>query len=99
MLWVCFAAFRTGSLIQAHGVFKKKTNCADTLRDNLKNSALSLVLGHRWVLQQDNDPKLERAALRPDFNPTENLWKVLKVNVRAQKIHNLDQLEQFAMED
>lgn len=35
----------------------KKINYADTLRDNLKNYALSLILGHRWVLQQDNDPE------------------------------------------
>lgn len=71
LLWGCFAALGTGSLIQGHGVFKEKANYADTLRDNLKNSALSLVLGHRLVLQQDNDLKQGQGHQEPGVSCAE----------------------------
>ena len=56
----------------------------------------------KLVQQFLNDTKtkvLEWPAQNPDFNPIENLWWVLKVNVHTRKPRNLDQLEQSAMEE
>ncbi|KAJ4920159.1 hypothetical protein JOQ06_026273 [Pogonophryne albipinna] len=91
------------------------SNYVDILRDNMNKSALSLRLGRRWVFQHDNDPKhtsnlvqqflkdtktkvLEWPAQSPDLKPIE-ICRVLKVNVHARRPRNLDQLEQFAMEE
>ena len=56
MLWGCFAASGTGSLVRVHGIIKNE-NYVDILRDNMQKSARSLALGRRWAFQQDNDPK------------------------------------------
>lgn len=52
----CFAASVTGSLVRVHGIMKKEIY-VDILRENMQKSDRSLGLGHRWVFQQDNDPK------------------------------------------
>ena len=48
MLWGCFAASGTGSLVRVHGIMKKE-NDLEILRDNMQKFARSLALGRRWV--------------------------------------------------
>ncbi|KAG2455820.1 TCB1 transposase, partial [Polypterus senegalus] len=56
MLWGCFSAAGTGRLVRIKG----KMSAAmyrDILNENLLQSALDLILGRRFIFQQDNDPK------------------------------------------
>ncbi|KAL0203674.1 hypothetical protein M9458_001692, partial [Cirrhinus mrigala] len=61
--------------------------CRDICDENLLQSALDLRLGHRFIFQQDNNPKhtakITRECLRdnPDLNLIENLWRDLKMAV------------------
>lgn len=67
----------------------------------MQKSAHSRGLVHRWLWQQDNDRKHQgyqnQDPQRP--NPTENLWRALKMNVHAWKLCSLDQLERSAREE
>jgi hypothetical protein len=49
MLWVCFAAGRTGAF------HKRMENYVDILKQHLKTSVRKF--GHKWVFQMDNDPQ------------------------------------------
>jgi hypothetical protein len=56
MLWCCFSAEGTGSLVRIEG----KVNGAKyrgILYENLLKSAQDLRLGQRFTFQQDNNPK------------------------------------------
>ena len=56
MLWECFAAGGTGALHKIDGIMAEK-NYVDILKQHLKTGVRKLKLGHKWVLQMDNDPK------------------------------------------
>ena len=56
MLWGCFSAAGTGTLVRIEG----KMNGAkykEILDENLFQRAQDLRLGQRFTFQQDNDPK------------------------------------------
>ncbi|KAK3530952.1 hypothetical protein QTP70_006498 [Hemibagrus guttatus] len=66
-----------------------------------------------WTYRQDNDGASGQAMVQgqqhkcsgvepsqnPDLNPIENLWRELKIRVRAKKPSNLQQLGAFAREE
>lgn len=56
MLWGCFSSSGTGNLVKVQGIMKKD-DYIRILRENGKESADKLQLGHNWTYQQDNDPK------------------------------------------
>ncbi|KAI4901976.1 hypothetical protein NFI96_005910 [Prochilodus magdalenae] len=57
MLWGCFSAHGTGRL---HCIKERMTGAmyCEILGNNLLPSVRALKMGHGWVLQHDNDPKL-----------------------------------------
>lgn len=56
MLWGCFSASGTGNLVKIEGIMKKE-QYEKILKENLKQSALKMGLGRRFIFQHDNDPK------------------------------------------
>ena len=56
MLWGCFSAAGTGNLVRVERVMKKE-QYEKILKENLKQSAVKVGLGRRFVFQHDNDPK------------------------------------------
>ena len=107
MLWGCFSAAGTGNLVRVEKVMKKE-QYEKILKGNLKQSAVKVGLGRRFVFQHDNDPKhtsyllkakITTPAQSPDQNPIEHLWGELKSRVHARKPSHLQQLEQFAKEE
>ena len=56
MLWGCFAARGTSALPKINGIMSEE-NDVDILKQHLKTSFRKLKLGHKWVVQIDNDPK------------------------------------------
>ena len=52
----CFSANGPGNLITVNGT-KKIEQYMRILKDNIRQSAEKLGLGHQWTFQQDNDPK------------------------------------------
>ena len=115
MLWGCFSAARTGTLVRMEG----KMNAAmyrDILDEKLPQSALDLRLGRRFIFQRDNDPKhttkilkewlqdnsvnvLEWPSQSPDLNPIEHLWRDLKMAVHQRFPSNLMDLERCCKEE
>lgn len=67
-----------------HGI-EKKENQDDISKDNMKNSAASLTLGHRRVFEQRND--LEHTATL-----VQNFLKDIKMKV-LQRHNSVDNLE------
>ncbi|KAG2461940.1 TC1A transposase, partial [Polypterus senegalus] len=115
MLWGCFSAAGTGSLVSIKG---KRTAATyrDILDENLLQSALDLRLGQRFIFQQGNDPKhtakiskewlqdnsekvLEWPSQCPDLNPIEHLWRDLKMAVQRRFPSNLMELERCCKEE
>lgn len=56
MLWGCFSASGTRSLIKVEGIMKKE-EYVKILKENLKQSSEKLGQGRRSVFQHDNHPK------------------------------------------
>jgi len=56
LLWGCFSASGTGNLVKVEGIMKKE-GYVKILKENLKQSAAKVGLGHRFVFQHDNNPK------------------------------------------
>jgi hypothetical protein len=52
MLWGCFSAAGTGSLVRIKGVQYR-----EMLDENLLQSTQDLRLGQRFIFQQEHDPK------------------------------------------
>lgn len=73
MLWGCFSASGTGNLVRVEGIMKKE-QYVKILQENLKQSAVKLGLGRRFVFQHDNDPKHTSALVK-------NYLHKAKVNV------------------
>jgi hypothetical protein len=60
MLWGCFSAAGTGNLVWVEGIVKKE-QYEKILKENLKQSAVKLGVGRRFVLQHNNNPKHTRS--------------------------------------
>uniref|UniRef100_A0A3Q2VWR3 Sleeping Beauty transposase HTH domain-containing protein n=1 Tax=Haplochromis burtoni TaxID=8153 RepID=A0A3Q2VWR3_HAPBU len=70
-----------------------RKNYVDILKENLQKSAHSLGLGHRWVFQQDNDPKHASKLQLEQFETCANLVKTYSkrlLSVVAQKGYSID---------
>uniref|UniRef100_A0A8C4T6J2 Transposase n=1 Tax=Erpetoichthys calabaricus TaxID=27687 RepID=A0A8C4T6J2_ERPCA len=111
MLWGCFSAAGTGRLVRIKG---KMTAAMyrDILDENLLHSALELILGRRFIFQQDNDPKhtakISKEWLQdnsvnvlewPSQSPDLNLWRDLKMAVHRRFPSNLMELERCCKEE
>lgn len=80
----------------------------DIVRDYLIHGAKRLY-GREWYLAIDNGSchkgqavailtnevptKLDWPSRSPDLNPIENLWALLKLNIRKRQPQDLDELE------
>lgn len=115
MLWGCFSAAGTGSLVRIEGVMDSK-KYIQILEENVQTSVRKLRLGRRYYFQQDNDPKhcakitkewfqkkkvkvLDWPSQSPDLNPIEHLWRDLKIAVHKRLPSNLQELEKFCKEE
>ena len=56
MFWGCSSAAGTGNRVRVEGVMKKE-QYEKILKENMKQSAVKVGLGHRFEFQHDNDPK------------------------------------------
>ena len=85
----------------------KKEQYEKIWQENLKQSAVKMALGHRFVCQHDNDPKYTSSLIKnylqkfPDLwlNPIEYLWGELKRRVQARNPSNLKALKEYAKEE
>lgn len=115
MLWACFAASGTGALQKVNGIMKKEDylqilqeNLKSSARrlglgrswvfqqDNDPKHTSKVV--KEW-LNQARIKVLEWPSQSPDLNPIENMWTVLKKQVRVRKPTNLVELHQFCQEE
>ena len=73
-LWGCFSAAGTGHLVRVERIIMKKEQYAKILQENLKQSAVKLGLGRRFVFQHDNHTKHTSLLVK-------NYLRKAKVNV------------------
>ncbi|KAK3509146.1 hypothetical protein QTP70_020257, partial [Hemibagrus guttatus] len=59
----------------------------------------SLPVVQVTLLRNNNINALEWPSQSPDLNPIENLWRELKIRVRARKPYNLQELGAFVKEE
>ena len=115
MLWGCFSAAGTGSLVR----IEEKMNGAkyrETLDENLLQIDQDLRLGRRLTFQQDNDHKhtakttqewlqdkslnvLEWSSQIPDLNRIAHLWRDLKIAIQRHSPSNLTELHRICREE
>uniref|UniRef100_A0AAZ3RDC3 Tc1-like transposase DDE domain-containing protein n=1 Tax=Oncorhynchus tshawytscha TaxID=74940 RepID=A0AAZ3RDC3_ONCTS len=111
MLWGCFSAAGTGSLVRIEG----KMNGAK-YREILLQNAEDFRLGQSFTFQQDNNPKhtaktmqewlwekslnfVEWPSQSPDLNPIEDISRDLKIAVQRWSPSNLTELERICREE
>ena len=93
MLWGCFAAGGTGALHKIDGIMRQE-NDVDILKQYLKTSVRKVKIGHKWILQMDNDPKQTTKVVAkwlkdnkvkvlewPSQSPIDIFWAGLKKHV------------------
>ncbi|MCJ8734571.1 hypothetical protein PDJAM_G00236920 [Pangasius djambal] len=79
----------------------------EILEENLLQSAHDLRLGRRFACHHGDDPKrrdrslnvYERPSPRPDMNPTEHLWRELKMAVHRRYTCDRIELERVCAEE
>ena len=113
MLWGCFSSKGPGNLVRVHGIMNSM-KYQDILNLNLAAPARKLKLGHRWIFQQDNDPKHTSKSTQkwltehkikllpwPSQSPDLNLWAELKEESAQERTYDsrMDDLERFCKEE
>ena len=87
MLWGCLSYYGTGSLVIVNGIMTQHVY-REILEDNLQFSADLMGIGHRFVFQQDLDPKHTAPASRDYF--AENNISLLKWSPQSPDLNIIE---------
>ena len=85
----CFSSKGPGNLVRVHGIMDSM-KYQDILNQNLAASAKKLKLSHRWIFQQDNDPKHMSRSTQKWF--TEHKIKLLPWPSQSPDLNPIDNL-------